>query len=114
MQCCWQREKVTKKNYHWTFKHGTCVSAPTFDEAVMYMNKISKKNFWASETCEGQWDVQLSDNVVHYDIKASTVLSAVDKARWNTHLDLCFQTLEEGVISEKKRNECVQHSNNVI
>lgn len=100
MHCCWQREKIAKRNHYWTFKHGTCVSAPTFEEAVTYMNKISKRDFWASETSDGYWDVQLSDNVVHYDIKASSVLSAVDKARWNTHLDVCFKTLCEGVVGK--------------
>lgn len=102
MQCCWQREKITKKNYYWTFKHGTCVSASNLDEAISRMNNISKKNFWASETSEGEWDVQLSEHVVHYNIKANSVLSAVDKARWNTHLDVCFKSLEKGEVSKTK------------
>ena len=104
MSCCWQREKSVKQNLFWKFKHGTCVSAPTFDEAVKNMENVSKRDFWASETYEGNWDVQLSDSIVHHDIKAKSVLEAVDKARWNTRLDSSFKCLEESVICKQKSN----------
>lgn len=104
MSCCWQREKIVKQNFYWKFKHGTCVSAPSLDDAIKSMENASRKNFWASETHDGHWDVQLSDNIVHYDIEAVSVLEAVKKARWNTHLDSSLKCLEEGVIGKQKSN----------
>ena len=85
----------------WTFHNGTCVSAETFEDALEKLSKISPKQFWASETHEGNWDVQLSDSVVHYEIKADTVMEAVKNARWYTHLDNSFKTLR----SVRKSNE---------
>jgi hypothetical protein len=93
MPCCGPRKKEVK-NLQWGFKHGSSVSAPTFEEALEKLEEVSSKDFWASETHTGYWDVQLSNNVVHYNIHASSVIEAVKKARWNTHLDNSFKTLD--------------------
>jgi len=97
MSCCGQRQRQRQKehvkNYEWVFKHGTCIAAPTLTEAVNKFNEVSPKRFWASETYPGYWDVQLSDNIVHYRISAETVMQAVNKARWYTHLDQSLKTL---------------------
>ncbi len=78
----------------WKFKHGTCVAAHTFDDAVRYMGEVSPKDFWASESTENHWDVQLSDRVVVYEVKADSVMDAVKRARWRLHLDSSIKSLE--------------------
>lgn len=94
MPCCGPRkEKVVKSNIQWVFKHGSNVAAHSFEEAVQKLNALSPKDFWASETHEGHWDVQLSESVVFYDIEAESVMEAVKKARWYAHLDNSLKTL---------------------
>lgn len=87
-------EKVTRRRL-WKFSNGTSVYADTFDEAVNCMKSLSgSRQFWASETTYGQWDVQLSDSVIVYDVSAETVMEAVKKARWKVYLDSSFKKID--------------------
>ena len=95
MQCCLGREKITKQNKGliWNFSNGTTVISDSFMKAVSELERVNSKDFWASETNDGIWDVQLSDSVVVHDIKAKSVLEAVRIARWKNHLDKTFKKL---------------------
>lgn len=97
MSCSWcglkRREEKTNK-FSWKFSNGTTVYADTIEDAVDYMNSIvNSKNFWASETIQGMWDVQLSNNVIVHDISAETVMDAVKIARWKMNLDSSFKKI---------------------
>ncbi len=86
--CCGlRRSEKPKKLNVWKFSNGTTVYADTFEDAMKEMKSVNPKNFWASETIEGVWDVQLSDAVVFYSLQAKTVLEAVKSARWKLYLD---------------------------
>lgn len=77
----------------WKFTNGTSVAADTFEDALEELGTIKTSQFWASETCEGKWDVQLSDNVIVYDVAATSVMEAVRYARWKVHLDTSFKSI---------------------
>lgn len=79
----------------WKFSNGTTVLSGSFVKAVDELEKINSKNFWASETNEGKWDVQLSDNVIVYDISAKSVMEAVRIARWKVHLDKSIKKIDD-------------------
>lgn len=86
-------EKVSQK-LEWTFSRGTMVYADTFEEAVNVMKStVGSSKFWASETTEGVWDVQLGENVIVHNVPAETVTEAVKKARWTVHLDSSFKKI---------------------
>lgn len=95
--CCGVREKQAKqsKSLIWKFSNGSKVLSESFEGAVKELNKVDSKNFWASETQNGVWDVQLTDSVVIYDIQAKTVLEAVRIARWKAHLDKTFKKVDD-------------------
>ncbi len=65
----------------------------SFIGAVYELERVNSKNFWASETNDGVWDVQLSDAVIVHSIKAQSVTEAVRIARWKTHLDKSFKSI---------------------
>lgn len=98
MSCCLGREKIPKQNKGlvWNFSNGSTVISDSFVKAVSELERVNSKDFWASETNNGIWDVQLSDSVIVHNITANTVLEAVRIARWKTHLDK----------SVKKLNNC--------
>lgn len=94
---CGLREKA-KQNKNltiWKFSNGSKVYSQTFEEAMKELEKVDSKNFWASETQEGVWDVQLTDSVIITDITAKTVLEAVRIARWRAHLDKSFKKVDD-------------------
>lgn len=95
--CCGVREKDPKqtKNLIWKFSNGSQVFAETYNGALKELEKVNSKNFWASETQDGLWDVQLSDAVLLTDISAKTVLEAVRIARWKAHLDKSFKKVDD-------------------
>jgi len=93
--CCGlirQKEKV-KKTTSWKFTHGSHVHAASFDDALEELRSIKSSEFWASETRDGVWDVQLSRSVVLYDVTAPSVMDAVRIARWKVHLDESFKSI---------------------
>lgn len=77
----------------WKFTHGSNVKAENFENAVQELEVISPTEFWASEITEGTWDVQLSQNVVVYNVTAPSVMEAVKHARWKVHLDKSFKSI---------------------
>lgn len=78
----------------WKFTYGTHVSATTLIEALKRIEScIDSNNFWASETHEGHWDIQLSETVFHYDVESENVSEAVKKARWYAKLDGSMKTI---------------------
>lgn len=95
--CCGLRERQPKQNKDlmWTFSNGSKVYSETYSGAVKALEKVDSKTFWASETQDGMWDVQLSDSVVVNDISAKTVLEAVRIARWKVHLDKSFKKVDD-------------------
>lgn len=95
MSCCGPRKEKVKSNTNvqWVFKHGSNVAAMSVEEAIEKMDKLSNKDFWASETQPGYWDVQLSDSIVLYNVSSDNVIDAVKKARWYVHLDKSLKTL---------------------
>lgn len=69
--------------------------ADTYTEALNVMKAtIGSSNFWASETIEGMWDVQLGEQVIVHNVAAETVTEAVKKARWTLHLDSSFKKVD--------------------
>lgn len=95
--CCGTREKEPKntKNIMWKFSNGSKVFSETYNGALKELEKVNSNNFWASETQEGMWDVQLTDSVLVSDISAKSVLEAVRIARWKTHLDKSFKKVDD-------------------
>jgi hypothetical protein len=92
--CCGLRDKKRKNAATvWKFTHGSTVVAYTFEEALIELENITESQFWASETREGTWDVQLSKAVVLYELKSPTVMEAVRLARWKVHLDKSFKSI---------------------
>lgn len=93
--CCGLRskEKTTTSSVVWKFTHGSIVNADTFESAIVELGKLKSSEFWASETQDGKWDVQLSANVVVYDVSAPSVMEAVRIARWKVHLDKSFKSI---------------------
>lgn len=94
--CCGLVRKKEKKHHNhviWKFTHGSNVKAEDFESAVRELDLINTTDFWASETVEGTWDVQLSQNVVVYNISAPSVMEAVSRARWKVHLDKSFKSI---------------------
>lgn len=98
--CTWcglrrKPEKFHSSKFEWNFSKGTAVYADTFEEAVNVMKAtIGSNNFWASETIEGLWDVQLGEHIIVHNIAAETVSEAVKKARWTLHLDSSFKKID--------------------
>ncbi len=101
MFCCGLNRR--KRNQHrvsgsaWKFSNGTTVMASTFDDAVRELEDVvaaGRKEFWASETTTGKWDVQISDTVIVYDISAESVMQAVRIARWKAYLDKGFKRID--------------------
>lgn len=70
----------------YVFRNGTNVWAETWDEAVERIMTIDTKNFWASETEPGVWEVQFEATdeplVVVKPVKAETGAEAARHARW--------------------------------
>lgn len=95
--CCGLREKPAKQNkaMMWKFSNGCNVLSETFCGAVKELERVNSKDFWASETTEGMWDVQLTDSIVVQNIEAKTVLEAVRIARWKAHLDKSFKKVDD-------------------
>jgi hypothetical protein len=69
--------------------------ADSFVGAVAELERVNSKTFWASETNDGIWDVQLTDYVVVQSIKAHSVIEAVRIARWKSHLDKSFKSITD-------------------
>jgi hypothetical protein len=69
------------------------VNAESFDDALNALKNIKPTEFWASETREGVWDVQLSPSVIIYEVAAPSVMEAVRIARWKVHLDESFKSI---------------------
>lgn len=91
---CGKRPEISKRGYVWKFTNGTTVISDSFENAVYELHILKPNQFWASETHEGTWDVQLSDSVIVYNIAASSVLEAVKIARWKAHLDKSFKSID--------------------
>ena len=79
----------------WKFSNGCTVLSDTFTGAVKELERVDSKNFWASETYDGIWDVQLTTFVIVQNIDAKSVLEAVRIARWKAHLDKCFKKVDD-------------------
>jgi predicted RNA-binding protein len=62
--------------------------------ALYELERVNSRDFWASETNDGMWDVQLSESVVVYSIKASSVTEAVRIARWKSFLDKSIKKID--------------------
>lgn len=96
--CFWcdlTRKKVKSSRFSFKFSNGTTVYADKLNEATDLMKSIEmSRQFWASETTQGTWDVQLSEKVIVYDVHAETVTDAVKIARWKVHLDSCFKKID--------------------
>jgi hypothetical protein len=69
--------------------------AGSFLAAVYELERINSRDFWASETQDGFWDVQLSDSVIVPNIKANSVTEAVRTARWKAYLDKSIKKVSE-------------------
>ena len=67
----------------------------SFVGAIYELERINSKDFWASETQNGVWDVQLSDSVIVPNINAESVSEAVRIARWRTYLDKTFKKVDD-------------------
>lgn len=97
MFCCGGNRRQQKRKVssaEWKFSNGTTVMADTFDDAIYELENVNPKKFWASETTSGSWDVQISDTVIVYDIRAESVMEAVRIARWKAYLDKSFKRIE--------------------
>lgn len=70
------------EKYQWIFQHGTIVRAHTYDAAVKTLRNLYTRNYWASETFPGEWDVQFDEDTVVEGIKAETMPDAVKTARF--------------------------------
>ena len=79
---CKPEEDLTVEHTRWSFRHGTIVNARTYDDALDALQKTSTKNYWASETLEGKWDVQFDKHLYVEEIEASSTLDAVRRARF--------------------------------
>jgi hypothetical protein len=55
--------------------------AQTYDAAVSALKEACRKNSWAMETIEGQWDVQFEEDVTVEEIQAPDREEAVRLAR---------------------------------
>lgn len=71
----------------------------SFVGAVAELERVNSKDFWASETNDGIWDVQLTDSVIVQSIKAQSVTEAVRIARWKSHLDKSFKSIVDQSIN---------------
>lgn len=71
----------------------------SFVGAVSELERVNSKDFWASETNDGIWDVQLTDSVIVQSIKAQSVTEAVRIARWKSHLDKSFKSIVDQSIN---------------
>jgi hypothetical protein len=97
MSCClgFKRSKIPKQNkgLTWNFSNGSTVISDSFVTAINELERVNSRDFWASETNDGIWDVQLSDAVIVQNIKAESVTEAVRIARWKSYLDKSFKKL---------------------
>lgn len=66
----------------WRFAYGTVVHAPNESAAHQYLDEVTTKKYYASETLPGRWDVQFDEYVTVENIEASGVTEAVNSARW--------------------------------
>ena len=96
--CCgvFGRGKIPKQNkgLTWKFSNGTTVISDSFVNAVYELEKVNSREFWASETNDGTWDVQLSESVIVQSIKADSVMEAVRIARWKSYLDRSIKKID--------------------
>lgn len=91
--------KVEFYNCHrlprWEFRNGTVVNAQSYDAAVSALKEAYRKNYWAMETIEGQWDVQFEEDVTVEEIHAPDRDEAVRLARMFLDADARHQHLLE-------------------
>lgn len=102
MSCCGLLFNNTRKKFEkqgkglvWKFSNGSMVLSESYMGAISQLEKVNSRDFWASETNDGTWDVQLTDHVVVSGIQAKTVIEAVRIARWKAHLDKSFKKIDD-------------------
>ena len=78
----------------WNFSFGTTVVSDSFVNAIFELERVNSRDFWASETNDGSWDVQLTESVMCSGIKAHSVTEAVRIARWKAYLDKSFKKMD--------------------
>lgn len=88
-----------QRSPRWMFRNGTVVNAHTYDAAVSTLSKAYTKDFWASETIPGLWDVQFEEDICVEDVRALNVFEAVRHARFYLEADSGSPTL---IYSSKK------------
>jgi len=71
----------------WRFVNGTVVNAATKTAAFDFISDVSSRNYYATETEPGFWDVQFDEYVTVEHVEAKTVMEAVRNARWYLQLD---------------------------
>lgn len=81
----------------------------SYENAIAKMSEVSANTFWASETTDGIWDVQLAGDVIHCDIEANTVTKAVHRAVWHTKLDSILRDLVTCYTNNVPESEEVSH-----
>jgi hypothetical protein len=102
MFCCDTVRTRRKPKNEWIFSNGSHVIAESIDEAIEIIRDVSSNSFWASETEEGKWDVQLKPTVTHYNVPAQTVTQAVNYAVWKSYLDFSMKNLNVHESPESK------------
>jgi hypothetical protein len=71
----------------WRFVNGTVVNAASKAAAFDFISDVSTRNYYATETEAGVWDVQFDEYVTVEHVEATSVMDAVRNARWYLQLD---------------------------
>lgn len=92
------REEYTPRGFIWNFINGTQVISETLEGACYELTRVKSRQFWASETRDGFWDVQLTNSVVVPNIEATSVTEAVRIAQWKAYLDSSFKKVADELL----------------
>ena len=76
-----------QRSPRWIFRNGTVVNARSYDAALKSLSRAYTKNFWASETIPGQWDVQFEEDISVEGVLALNAYDAVRHARFYLEAD---------------------------
>lgn len=66
----------------WVFQHGSVVYACSYTSAIRKLEHVQTERYWASETCDGVWDVQFDTDVFVENVRGFSVDEVVDLARY--------------------------------
>lgn len=80
-------DEPIQRSPRWMFRNGTVVNAQSYYAALKSLSRVYTKNFWASETIPGQWDVQFDEDVCVEDVSAPNAFDAVRHARFYLEAD---------------------------